>query len=265
MIKRHHNNYEDLALLSKKGFLGQIIPEHRALLSSSLSAEKWLTILLTPALFNFLVLHFMTEIGQIWLAIFEFWFNKLGILGGVHLVAIDFFGVHSQLPTFEIPTNPPDTQTWWLLTLMTAILFGVTRQLTKRFMPLLYIFNFLALFIGISLAYFATTPATFPYTVSGHLDGLLITALWIILIIPWIHALIYYIFDFSLVKKLGLTILSIAFIAIAMPFQLLTQMVILVKLSIILLPVLYVFFGIFLLILCCLAIYGWAMSWEKPM
>lgn len=263
MIQNDQDNYENLALLSKRGFLGEIIPEHRALLSSSLPRTKWLAILCIPVVFNFLILNFINDIGQAWLAMFDFWFEKLNILGEINLATLEFFGVKAELPKFDIPSSAPDATIWWILTALTAMLFGMTHRLPKRLMPLFYMVYFVAIFLSISLIYFAAVPARFPYTVSGYLDNLLITAIWLMLVIPWIHALIYYIFDFSLIKKLGLTLLSIAFIAIAMPFQLLAQMVILVNFSVILLPILYVFFGIFLLILCCLSLYGWAMSWEK--
>ena len=257
------NNYEELARLSKRGFLGQIIPEHRALLSSSLSRQKWSEILIIPLAFNFLILKCANLLGQYWQAIFDFWFQRLNIPGQITLQSLEFFGIQAELPRFDIPSSPPDATIWWLLAAVTALFFGATRILPKRFMPLFYMLYFLGLFITVSLIYFAVAPARFPYTVSGYLDNLLTTAIWLLVVMPWAHALIYYIFDFSLFKKIGLTLLTTAFIVAALPFQILSQIVVLANLSIIVLPLLYVFFGIFVLILCSLSLYGWAMSWER--
>jgi hypothetical protein len=256
-------NYRDLTALSKRGVLGDIIPEHRALFRSNFSRLNWLAILFLPILFNYVVFESMTLISQIWATLFEFWVGKIEMPGKVLMFTTKLANREFQLPELFIATSAPSAQDWWLLALIAVALFVLMYSLPKNLMPLSYIIGFLALIMLSSLIYFSIMPAKFSYTVSGYLNNLTISAIWLMLVIPWIHALIYYIFDFSFFKKALLTIITLVFIILALPFQLLVQAVILVKYSIIVLPVLNVFFGLFLLILCCLSLYGWAMSWER--
>ncbi len=263
MIDRTQESYKDLELLSKQGVLGKVIPEHRALLRSSFSSLKWLTIAFFPILFDYIIVKSVSFVGQFWLMLFNFWFEKIEIPGKVMLVTTKLAGFEIELPAFFVHSSAPDATNWWLLVLIVVGLVSLIYILPKRFLPLFYIFGFISLVLLSSLIYFAVMPARFSYTASGYLDNLLMSGVWLLLVMPWVHGLIYYIFDFSVQKKIFLTVATLIFIVVALPFQLITQTILLLKFSVIILPVLYVFFGLFLLIICCLSLYGWAMSWER--
>ena len=87
--------------------------------------------------------------------------------------------------------------------------------------------------------------------------------MWFLLVVPWAHALIYYIFDFSLLKKAWLTLLTLLFVVLALPCQIMAHAYLLVCFSLLFLPVLYFVFGALFLVLGCIALYGWAMSWQR--
>jgi hypothetical protein len=86
--------------------------------------------------------------------------------------------------------------------------------------------------------------------------------LWLMLILPWVHALTYGIFAFSTSRKLALTAVTLVFVGIAGPFLLMVHVYLIATLSLLVLPPLYFVFGMPLLILACIALYGWAMSWQ---
>jgi hypothetical protein len=263
MLKRTREENEELRLLSKRGVFGNTIPEHRALLSLSFSLFRIMTIFLLPAAFDIALRHSFDVISQVWVMFFRFWFEKLGIPGKVLLTSSEMGWMTITHPVFDMPSSTPDGFTWWAVVATTVFLLMLSLILPQRLMPLTYFIRFAAAIQISALAFFAVMPAEFPYSISSYLENLLISGVWLMFVLPWVHALIYYIFDFSVTKKLGLTLVTLVFIATALPFQVMVHAILLLKFSLLILPLLYILFGLFLLILACIALYGWAMSWQK--
>jgi hypothetical protein len=82
-------------------------------------------------------------------------------------------------------------------------------------------------------------------------------------IVPWIHALTYGIFAFSIPRKIALTALTLGFVGVAGPFLVMAHVYLIARLSLLVVPVLFFVFGMPLLVFACIGLYGWAMSWKR--
>jgi len=238
------------------------ISTHRSMHRLALPRSRLAVILFLPLAFNTATWWARDAISAGWKAFFEFWITELDIAGTVTLKTFGPGWLDLALPYLDLPSSSPDALTWWVTLIMTIIALLLSSFTPDNLLPLRYLVRVAAFIQITSLLFFAIVPAAFPYTVSGYTEDSLAAGAGFILIIPWVHALVYYIFDFPLLKKAGLTLLTIAFITIALPFQLMAHAYLLVKFSLLFLPLLYLIFGIMLLTLACIALYGWAMSWK---
>ncbi|MEI7669952.1 MAG: hypothetical protein WCJ33_07710, partial [Pseudomonadota bacterium] len=84
--------------------------------------------------------------------------------------------------------------------------------------------------------------------------------IYLLFIIPIIMALIYYIFEFSLLKKIVITALMLVYFILFLPFQYMLHAVIINAFTLIFLPVLYLNFGLMVDILMFIGWYSFAMS-----
>jgi len=254
---------KELSQLSRLGVSGRIIAEHRARRRLSLPPGKLLTILLLPLIFNLAVGVAIDQIARGWAIFLAFWLEKLQIAGQVIPQAAELGVMQVTLPLLEMPSIAPDAYMWLIAAIITAIALLVSVLLPQRFLPLIYCLRFAAAIQVSALVYFAVMPAAFPYSVSTYLNSLLTSGIWFMFVVPWVHGMIYYIFDFSVVQKAGLTLLTLAFIALALPFLLMTHAYLLSVCSLLILPLLYILCGVLLLTFACIALYGWAMSWSR--
>jgi hypothetical protein len=243
---------------------GGVILDHRSLRRIPLSRRLVLTVVLLPVLLNLLTWWGCSLIGTVWASLFSFWIEKLDLIGSVErMQAPGVSGFESALPWVGIACPNMDTTTWWVTLVVTALALLATKFIPeKNVLPLRYFIWFAGLIQVIALVFFAVDPAGFPFTLSDYVRGSTRIALWLLFLIPWMHALVYYVFDFSLVQKISFTLLTLGFIIIAVPFQLMLHAYLIAKASLLLLPLLYFLFGMPLLVFACVALYGWGMSWR---
>ncbi len=262
MLDKTRRKADARSAQNTRGINDYRILTHRSMHRLTLSPAKITVMLLLPMAFNAATWWLRKIIGAGWATIFEFWITKLGMTGVVTLKAIGPAWLDLALPYMELPSSAPTAATWWITLIITITALLLARFTPDKLLPLRYFVYIVAFIQFTALIFFATIPNAFPYTVSGHIENSLITGTGLIFIIPWVHALIYYIFDFSLLQRFLLTLLTLAFIIIALPFQFMVHTYLLIKFSLLFLPLLHFIFGILLLILACIALYGWAMSWK---
>ena len=117
------------------------------------------------------------------------------------------------------------------------------------------------LFRSTALLYFLFLPARFPHTPDSYMEGFVTAGIVLISIVPLLFGLIYYIFDFGLLKKAFLTAIVMTHLALFLPLQVLFQALFLQK-TVLFMPVLYVIFGMPVNILMIVAFYSWGMTWS---
>ena len=81
------------------------------------------------------------------------------------------------------------------------------------------------------------------------------------LIVLFLFGLTYYIFDFGLPRKALLTSITMAHLALFLPFQVLLQALVLQK-SVLFMPVLYIIFGMPVDVMLVIGFYSWGMTWS---
>jgi len=80
--------------------------------------------------------------------------------------------------------------------------------------------------------------------------------------IPIVLAFTFYLFEFSLWKKLAISVLTMGHLTFFFPLQYILHVYILHH-SILFMPLLYFAFGPFLDVLIFICLYSWAMSWKS--
>ena len=81
-------------------------------------------------------------------------------------------------------------------------------------------------------------------------------------LLPLILGFSYFLFDFRLPQKIGLTVGIMAYLVIFLPFQYMLHVWIIHN-SILFMPILYFVFGPFLDVLIFVSLYSWGMSWKS--
>ncbi len=250
-----------LADVRYRGYGGGRIRAHRAIFQVPLQRRDIaVAVLLPTAVLAAQLLVLQAGLG-IWAGILDFW-NRHLALGGTMATRIFPLGAVSlRMPQLDVGAGPPDADTWWWTLLACGMLFLATYRIPRdRFLPATYIIRACLLVQATALAFFYWNPMRFPYDLQTYLSSNLLAGLALLFLIPWLLGCTYFIFNFPLWQKAGMTLLILAFFFASIPLQFLVHAYLLVHLSLLFLPLLHVAFGMFLDILLLIAFYSWAMS-----
>ncbi|MFO1436428.1 MAG: hypothetical protein U1F34_08835 [Gammaproteobacteria bacterium] len=257
----HPNTLERLRY---RNSAGRLIREHRALLRIRLERLHWMQPAFLPTAIFVLVLLLLKPIGRFWYSIIEFWAQKLELPGQLRTESRWIGNLHIyDLPYLDVPSTTPDSvQLVTCLVLVLSIML-LSYLLLRRSLPIAYIVWAYCLIQITSITFFYFRPATFPYTIGSHLRGGLEMNVALLLTIPWLLGPTYYAFEFALWKKLAATLLMIVHLVLFSPLQYMAHAKLIHDMTLVVMPLLYIMFGLFANIFCFIAIYGWAMSWER--
>lgn len=215
-------------------------------------------------------LCFLTTVGwllllpsvcRVWRYVFEAVVKQLELNATVVLRPYIVRSFRVDLPSIEMTSFPPDMVMWWNTAIVCAVLLALSFGPPSRYTPLVYLLRF-ALAIQVSaLAYFALVPARFPHGATDFITSTMTSGSVLILLVPAIFGLIYYVFDFGIARKAWLTLLTMTHLTVLVPLQALLQAYIL-RNSVLFMPLLFLLFGMPLEILTVVSFYSWAMSWK---
>lgn len=239
------------------------LARHRSLDHLTLSVPALAGVLLVPVAFNVAEWMLRDHISGIWAGVLRFWIDKLGIDGVVieQLTRVAWFDFN--LPYTNVVAPVPDVLTWFVTLIATLAVCLMALRIRDLYLPLRYFLLFAVFIEATALLFFAVAPQSFPYTASRYVDNGVKTCASLLFLLPWAHALVYYIFDFSWPKKIFLTLLTLVFVMIAVPMQLALHVYLMVSCSLLMMPLLSFVFGPTMLVFGCIALYGWAMSWKR--
>jgi hypothetical protein len=113
----------------------------------------------------------------------------------------------------------------------------------------------------ISLLVFFMWPSSFPYDAPRHLRDCFALGVAMIGVVPWVHALTYYVFDVGILRKFALSAYTMVFLACYLPVKMLVHAYILDRFSILFMPILFLFLGVTIDVFVLIAFYAWGMSW----
>jgi hypothetical protein len=246
-----------------RGHRGGVITMHRAMTRFVLEPLDLLTAVLLV-----LLLSFAWIVSLPWLC--RMWGYLLG--SGMRILALHAtLGlaehhitryVRFVIPYPRIEGTAPDAWTWWFTAAVVCLLYAASHFFPKKLTPVTYLLR-ATLFIQVTaLLYFLLAAARFPHTPDSYLEGLVSYGIALISTVPALFGLTYYIFNFGLLKKIALTVLTMSHLCLFLPVQTLLQAMVLEK-TVLFMPILYIVFGLPVDILIILAFYSWGMSWPS--
>lgn len=233
---------------------------HRALGRLTLSSNLLLQMIFLPVLFCGALIVFGSHLFQFWRDCILFWSSQLAIpvqaatsLGNPDQLGLDWSAVDNAA---SMPSNVTGIATF----LICLAGFAVSLKMNGRLSPLKYLIRILCAVQLVALAYFLFMPDQFPYTISRHVAGIAEVGFAILVAIPVLLTLGYYVLDFSILTKLTHTILILAFFVVMIPQQIVLHVLILQNFSLMFMPILSICFGALFDVLIFVALYSWAAS-----
>jgi hypothetical protein len=201
-------------------------------------------------------------ICKFWLFLFDYWTRALEMEGTVTALPQSWFKfANLSLPFVSVEAGSVSPPVWAITLLVTAVVLAAT-FLGEGHSPWVYLVRALVFIQASALVYFAVASARFPHDIPTYTTGMLSFGVLLIGMIPIVLAFTYYVFDFSLWKKLGVSVLLMVHLTLFFPLQYVLHVYIL-HYSILYMPLLYFAFGPFLDVLIFVCFYSWAMSWQS--
>jgi hypothetical protein len=246
-----------------RGHRGGVITMHRALARFVLAPLDLITSSLLVLLLSFAWIVSLPRLCRMW---------AYALKKGMKLLAL-----HTELGLTEHHITPyirfaipfpkmegiaPDAWTWWSTAAAVCLLYAASYLFPKKLTPVTYLLRAVLLIQVTALLYFLFMAARFPHTPDSYMEGLVSYGIALISSIPALFGLTYYIFKFGLLKKIALTTLTMSYLSLFLPVQILLQAMVLKK-SVLFMPILYIVFGLPVDILIILAFYSWGMSWPS--
>lgn len=211
-----------------------------------LSAAPWLVLAwLKPWLLNF------------WQQVFTLWSRPLGL--SVSSSLSDDRSAIQWTALADGSFAPSSTSLAWSLTGIAAT-WLVSAFFSDRFQPLRTSLRALSLIHLSACLFFIWAPASFPYSISKHLQALMTLGYDFMWMIPPMLALGWGLLKVPMHQKLLAPCLVLAYFALMLPHKLILQAWLLEHLSILFMPVLFLCFGSLLDLWIFVALYAWLAS-----
>ena len=214
------------------------------------------------ALLSLGVFSLRDTIAAGWAVVLVGWMQALGLPGQFDVALrgdASWFGI--ALPLIDLRPLPQHDLALPLHAAATAVAWWLGGRLPDAMRPGGYLLRFAALIHGASVAFFALRAASFPHSLVGHTVEGLRQAWALMLITPWVHLVTYYLFPVAPWQRRLLTLLTLAWLAVTAPLLYTLHAVLLHHLGLVAMPLLQLLFGVMVLIIGFVALYGWAMSW----
>lgn len=131
-----------------------------------------------------------------------------------------------------------------------------------RLLPLGYLLWGACLVQLMSVGLFWWAPQAFSHSLTSHIANGLEYALVLVFCVPLLLSFSFYVFEYSLLKKAVGTALIMLGIVVVVPYQYLAHIALIDFGGLLLMPLLYVLFGLLFDIAVFIALYAWVVSWE---
>jgi len=241
---------------------GGLIRTHRALLRIDFTTWRLLSMIVIPAVLSTLVYLAWPLIDLLWTGIINFW---IGLLGPEMALARHevVMGAVFHIPYPLVNATLPSTAQWWCGLAIVGVLLLGPGFMPPRMLPLVYMLRFIGALQLSAQIYFYLWGNNFPHTAGGSMASMMQSSFALMLIAPWLYGLTYNIFDFSLSRKLALPLMALCYLAVLTPVQFVLAAAVLQQFSLLWHPLLYLLGTTLLQFTMLLALYAWAMSWNR--
>ncbi len=215
---------------------------------------EWLLLSAVPlALLAWLKPWLMT----LWQAVFTGWSALLGL--SVNAVLNDSRSAIAWTTLADGSLAPSNTSLVWNLSGLAAT-WLLSGFFSDRFYPLKTSLRALCLIHLSACLFFIWAPASFPYSISKHLQALMDLGYGFMWVIPPMLALGWGLLKVPVWQKVLVPCGVLAYFALMLPHKLLLQAWLLEQLSILFMPVLFLCFGSLLDLWIFVALYAWLAS-----
>jgi len=237
------------------------IRKHRAMYQLRLNRGELLIAVMLPMIFNLLLLLLIDPLIEFWRAMLEFWVERLDFGAQVTMRSFDLGYFDLWVPTVAMQGQLPSPEIWWGTAAACMLIFVASYLIRPdRYLPAVYLLRALVLLQTTALLYFAFIPASFPHVLEDYVASNLFVGIMLLMLIPWILGITFYLFDFPLIKKVTLTLLIFALFIVVLPMQYLLHVNLIAYGSLLFMPVLYLVFGLFIDVMAFVALYAYGMT-----
>jgi hypothetical protein len=253
----------DLERERRRGHAGGFITRHRALLFSPSDPVKMIPAFLLAIAFVLFWYVVNGGLDRYWSTMLNFWQEALGLGGAVTSIQYRLFGAMPfRIPMLHVDAGLPSITAWWFGLFLTAALTVLSAAIPRRYLPVSYLLRVAAFFQGTAQVFFLFWKEAFPYGLTGYLHGMLIASWMFIAIVPIALGLTYFIFDFTLQRKIGLAAIIMGYQTILVPLQYEMHAYVIHHGSLLFMPLMFLVFGLPLNVFSFIAFYSWGASWR---
>ena len=251
-----------LRRLSRLGHHGTLIRPHRSLDTLHFRGTMLYTVLLLPLFVTAAMAGGYDGLLTAWEWVLRLGLDRLEVVGSVERVAVPMLGGSLPVLIVQIHTWYPDAFVLWTTFAMVIAVMLASCYLPEWALPIAYILRAGCVVQAVSLLVFFLWPASFPYESPQHLRDIFALSVAFMGLVPWIHAVTYYIFNFGILRKIALTAYTLLFLACYAPVKILVHAYVLDRFSLLFMPILFLVFGVALDVFILIALYAWGMSWR---
>lgn len=249
----------------RRGHRGGQIPMHRAIDHLQLPWQRLAGGALLALAFTAALVALRPWVAWAWAGQIGWWLQALqlpGSLGPAPVVTLGGDPSALPLPMLQLAVPATTPLQVGLHGLGVLALWVAAGRLPDAAKPGAYVLRFAALLHGAAVLFFLGWAEHFPHAPPTQVMGGLRQSWALMLAVPWLHLLTYHLFPFPAWQGAALTALSLAFLAVLSPLQYASHMALLAAAGPIVMPLLFLLFGLMLPVLGLVALYGWAMSWR---
>ncbi len=252
-----------LDLLRRRGHAGGQISQHRSLLTMAENRGRMVTAIFIALGFTLIWILAHNALMAGWSRIIAFWWRMLGLDGYVimgHFHLADFLSF--EVPLLRSAAAPFGTGHWVTGGILLVITVLGSLFCRGRMTPYGYLLRAAAFVQLVAQAFFWFIPEKFPYSLSGYFEVMMIAGFFVLPLVPVMLGFIYYIFDHTLLRRIGLTLMVLTHLYLFIPMQFTAHAVVMYHGSELWMPLLFLVFGLPLNVLLFIVFYSWGMSWE---
>jgi len=235
-------------------------PVHRALLRARLRGSVIVQTLLIAVVLTALLVWVQQPLLLFWQETILFWCGLLGIP-----LAPGAFpgGVLAWTPRSAV-TLAPSPAIALGASAVVVVLYGTTYWMRDAMTPVKYLVRALCVLQLIALAFFLVVPSWFAYSVPQHVQSMLSAGYILMLAVPVLISGGYALLRIPAWERLAHPLLLLVYFAVMVPHQAVLHAWLLQHLSVVVMPVLYLCFGVVFDMLIFVALYSWLASRLTP-
>ncbi|MDB5894091.1 MAG: hypothetical protein JWQ88_1622 [Rhodoferax sp.] len=242
---------------------GRALP-HRAMRNIAMPMGRLFGSLALALALTCAVLALRPWIALAWETELLWWIHSLGLPGQFGPASTAMPGLMGlPVPTLGLALPAYDAGAAFSQALAVGVVWWCMAWLPDEAKPVAFFVRLAALIHGFAVLFFILWPASFSHSVQTHVGSGMRQAWYLMLLTPAIHLATYYLFPFAMWQRALLSLVTLLFLFVFTPLQYALHLALVERLGLIVMPVLHLLFGVMMVIIGFVALYGWAMGWRS--